>query len=166
MEVRLRRQQDNHHYKTGLPGDDDSTRLIHIQSAGSNGRLPSLFLISNSTSLSLIPFDFPKVNPNCACSKRVRIRPSTVFLVSCSKASDQRVQRSPSLFVRTSARRCWVGVAEEKHVVTWTLVFPNWSRYLRNSSTCDPLHSVSVRGGLWFLRYCRNVFQSRRFCDS
>nr|CAB3474692.1 unnamed protein product [Digitaria exilis] len=38
--------------------------------------------------------------------------------------------------------------------------------YLRNSITCAPLHRASVSGGRWLRRYCRNVFQSRRFCDS
>ena len=31
---------------------------------------------------------------------------------------------------------------------------------------CAPLHRDKERGGLWFLRYCKNVVQSRRFCDS
>jgi hypothetical protein len=38
--------------------------------------------------------------------------------------------------------------------------------YLRNSSTCAPLHRDRDSGGRWFRRYCPNVFQSRRFCDS
>ncbi|PON41540.1 hypothetical protein PanWU01x14_288940, partial [Parasponia andersonii] len=45
----------------------------------------------------------------------------------------------------------------------WTLVFPNWSRYRRNSSTWAPLHRDRESGGRWFRRYCPNVFQSRRF---
>lgn len=32
--------------------------------------------------------------------------------------------------------------------------------------TCAPLHLARVKGGLWFLKYCKKVFQSRRFCDS
>ena len=50
--------------------------------------------------------------------------------------------------------------------MTWTLVFPNWSKYFKNSITCAPLHRANVNGGLWFFRYCKNVFQSRRFWDS
>uniref|UniRef100_A0A0A9CM57 Uncharacterized protein n=1 Tax=Arundo donax TaxID=35708 RepID=A0A0A9CM57_ARUDO len=38
--------------------------------------------------------------------------------------------------------------------------------YLRNSSTCAPLHRESDSGGRWLRRYCPKVFQSRRFCDS
>jgi hypothetical protein len=38
--------------------------------------------------------------------------------------------------------------------------------YLRNSSTCAPLHRDSDSGGRWLRRYCPNVFQSRRFWDS
>jgi hypothetical protein len=37
------------------------------------------------------------------------------------------------------------------------LVLPNW---------CASLHCASVSGSRWFRRYCRNVYQSRRFCDS
>lgn len=44
-----------------------------------------------------------------------------------------------------------------------TFVFPNWSRYLRNSNTCAPLHLDRDSGGLWFLKYCPKVFQSLRF---
>ncbi|KAK4347445.1 hypothetical protein RND71_033784 [Anisodus tanguticus] len=29
-----------------------------------------------------------------------------------------------------------------------------------------PLHLDSINGGLWFFKYCPNVFQSRRFCSS
>lgn len=32
--------------------------------------------------------------------------------------------------------------------------------------TCAPLQRANVNGGLWFLRYCKKVFQSLRFCDS
>lgn len=32
--------------------------------------------------------------------------------------------------------------------------------------TWAPLHLARVKGGLWFFRYCRKVFQSLRFCDS
>ena len=45
----------------------------------------------------------------------------------------------------------------------WTLVLPNWSRYLRNSRTWAPLHRERESGGRWFFRYCPKVFQSRRF---
>ena len=47
-----------------------------------------------------------------------------------------------------------------------TLVFPNWSRYLRKSNTWLKLHCYNGTGGLWFLKYCPKVFQSRRFWDS
>ena len=58
------------------------------------------------------------------------------------------------------------GCPKKTHPCKWTLVFPNWSRYLMNSTTWLQLHCDSATGGVWFFRYCPNVFQSRFFCDS
>ena len=52
------------------------------------------------------------------------------------------------------------------HPVVWTLVFPNRSKYLKKSSTWFLLHPPRVTGGSRFRRYCKKVFQSRRFFDS
>jgi hypothetical protein len=80
-----------------------------------------------------------------------------VFLVQLSLLG---VPPGPLLLVRDAAPK--KGHAGEE----CTLVLPNWSRYRRNSSTCAPLHRDSSSGGRWLRRYCPNVCQSRRFCDS
>jgi len=56
-----------------------------------------------------------------------------------------------------------LGSPKKGHVGLCTLVFPNWSRYCRNSSTWAPPHTAIDSGGRWFRRYWQNVFQSRRF---
>ena len=58
------------------------------------------------------------------------------------------------------------GLPKNGHAVRWTMIFPNWSKYLKNSATWFSLHSARVTGGSRFRRYCKKVFQSRRFCDS
>jgi len=55
---------------------------------------------------------------------------------------------------------------KKRHPWACTLVFPNWSKYLRKSRTWLELHCESATGGLWFLKYCPKVFQSLLFWDS
>ncbi|PON55480.1 hypothetical protein PanWU01x14_187950 [Parasponia andersonii] len=55
------------------------------------------------------------------------------------------------------------GRPKKGQVWLWTLVFPNWSKYRRNSRTWAPLHMGRESGGRWFLRYWQKVFQSLLF---
>lgn len=58
------------------------------------------------------------------------------------------------------------GCPKKTHPCKWTLVFPNWSRYRRNSITWLQLQWDIGTAGLWFFKYCKKVFQSLLFWDS
>ena len=58
------------------------------------------------------------------------------------------------------------GWPKNGHPVRWTLVCPNWSKFLKKSSTWFSLHSARVIGGFWFPRYRKKMFQYRRFSSS
>lgn len=63
-----------------------------------------LLLVRNSTSLGLRVSHITQIYSNSSTGKRVGLRQATILFVSGSKASDERIQATPSLSKWTRAR--------------------------------------------------------------
>ena len=134
----------------------------------SSWAFPDFLFIRNPSGFRLAVSDLCQINPYSSACKRVRFWRSTVLVVSRSEPSNERVKATPRLPLVSGQAHGpgGSGLPKNGHPVRWTLVFPNWSKYIKKSSTWLSRHPDGAMGGLWFLRYCPKVFQSRRFCDS
>ena len=130
----------------------------HLLSSGSSGSSGSstihlrlrplpLLLIANPSRLSLKITHIAQVNPHSSSTKRIRLRPSTVFLISCTKPSYEGVEGAPSLAKRAGTR-CWrVREPEEGAAMVVNLGFPELVEVVEELKNMCP--TAEVEGEWW-----------------